>query len=278
MLLMGVYATLWALVENIGGGILTRYSAYQVVFTRYVVHIALVFVIWGIREPFSVVKTHRPFYQFARSLLMVGMPVSFVLAYSHGIDSGTLNSVLWLTPFLVLGLSSLFLHERPSAAVWATCGLAYCALFLFTGVPSRVSVSTLFFAFGMAATLSAYVVMTRSLRSESTRANLFYTAFGVALCLLPFIPKLWVTPSLGDFMVMAIIGAVGFVALYALDRATAGAPTSVTAPFLFLQLPTSMFLGRLLGYVQFGVKGLMATVILGLCGLYVWTREGTAPV
>jgi drug/metabolite transporter (DMT)-like permease len=179
---------------------------------------------------------------------------------------------------MMLGLSSLFLRERPSITVWVTSALAYCALFLFTGAPSRVSLSSLFFAFGMAATLSVYVVMTRSLRSESTRANLFYTAFGVALCLLPFIPGLWITPTLGDFLTMAAIGVVGFVALWALDRSTAVAPASVSAPFFFVQLPTSMFLGRLLGYAQFGVKGLMATVILALCGLYLWTREDGAAV
>jgi drug/metabolite transporter (DMT)-like permease len=273
ILFMCAHAALWALTESIAVGVLTRYSAYQVVFTRYAVQLALMFVVWGFRAPHSLVRTRRPVFQLARSLLMVGMPASFVLSAARGIDMRTLNSVLWLSPFLVFGLSSSLLKERPSVGAWGASVLAYGALFLFTGVPSLVPVSALFFAFCMAAAFSVYVVMTRSLRSEPIRANLFYTALGVVLCLSPFVPGLWVTPSLVDMLVMATVGLLGFLTLYALHRATEIAPASVSVPFLFVQLPASTAIARHLGYAQFGVLGLIATAILALCGLYLWLRE-----
>ena len=55
--------------------------------------------------------------------------------------------------------------------------------------------------------------------------------------------------------------------------ATAIAPASVSVPFLFVQLPANTAIARHLGYAQFGVLGLIATAILALCGLYLWSRE-----
>jgi hypothetical protein len=69
-----------------------------------------------------------------------------------------------------------------------------------------------------AASFSLYVVMTRMLRGESLRANLFYTALGVFAVLSLFMPTVWVTPTSHDARVMVLIGALGLVALLALDR------------------------------------------------------------
>jgi drug/metabolite transporter (DMT)-like permease len=273
ILFMLLFVVLWASVECMAGRILFAYSPFQVVFTRYAVHLTLMFAVWGFREPLSLVRTKRPVYQVARSLLMLAMPASFVFAVLRGVDPRLLNSVFWLAPLFVLALGAVFLGERPSAAAWLSSLAAYAALHLFNGIAPWPRPSMLFFPFVMAATLSGYIVMTRSLRTEPTRVNLFYTALGVALCLLPFMPRVWITPSPLDLLVMVAVGVLGFVALYAVDRATAKAPTWVSAPFLYLQQPTFVILMRCLGRVQFGMKGLVATSLVVLAGLYLWRRE-----
>ena len=88
----------------------------------------------------------------------------------------------------------------------------------------------------MAVTFSLYVVMTRSLRSETTRANLFYTALGVFLMLSPAMPSLWIMPTLPHFAAIVGVGLLGLATLYALDRLAAAAPVSVSAPFAYLQI------------------------------------------
>ena len=94
----------------------------------------------------------------------------------------------------------------------------------------------------MALSFSLYVVMTRSLRSEGTRTNLFYTALGVFVLLSPLMPGVWIAPPLHDLAVMTGVGLLGWLGLWALDRLAAAAPVSVAAPLACLQLPFALAL------------------------------------
>ena len=71
---------------------------------------------------------------------------------------------------------------------------------------------------------------------KPVRTNLFYTAVGVFVPLSVYVPGVWIAPDLHDVMVLAGIGAIGFVALFALDRSLERADVSVTASFCHLQV------------------------------------------
>ena len=86
----------------------------------------------------------------------------------------------------------------------------------------------------------------RSLRHEATRANLLYSALGVFLALTPFMPIVWITPTLYDAGVLIGIGVTGLVALLALDRSASLAPVSAVAPFLYLHVVCLSAVGLLL--------------------------------
>lgn len=278
ILYMVAFATLWPLVEVLAGTLRLGYSPYQVVFTRYLVHIALMAAVWGFRDPLSLVRTRRPIFQLARSLLMLGMPASYVLALTRGVPGSTLLSIFWLSPFVMLGLAVVFLRERASLAAWCSALVSYVGIRLFVGVAPLPDLLSLVFAVGIGLTLAVYVVMTRSLRTECTRANLFYTAFGVAAALLPVMPRLWMSPPPLDLAKMIGVGVLGFFTLYAVDRATALSPVPVSAPFVYVQMPTLLFMQRCLGQAHIGVRGLVASSIIVLPGLYLWTREDRGSV
>ena len=82
MLLMLGFVTLWALIEAMAAHVLRRYSPYQVVWTRYAVHLLLMLLVWGWRQPATLWRTGRPVFQLARSLLMLGMPASWIIGSS----------------------------------------------------------------------------------------------------------------------------------------------------------------------------------------------------
>jgi hypothetical protein len=117
------------------------------------------------------------------------------------------------------------------------------------------------------------VVMTRSLRTETTRANLFYSAGGVALFLTPFMPGVWVTPSGADLLVMAAVGVAGFLSLLALDRMAAAAPVSGSAPLLYLQVAVTI--AFLVAAGAGGISGriAMGLLLIALIAGYAWSRE-----
>jgi len=128
----------------------------------------------------------------------------------------------------------------------------------------------------MALCFSAYVVMTRALRGEDMRANLFYTALGVFLALTPALPGLWVTPNAHDLVVMVAVGVLGYFALWALDRSTAAAPVSLAAPVAYMQIAFTFALFIGLGMMGHGMS--VRRLALGLllivgAALYVWISE-----
>jgi drug/metabolite transporter (DMT)-like permease len=261
---MATFAATWALIEAVAAGVLVRYSPFQVVFTRYGVHLLFLFVL--VRgSPRVLVRTTRPAFQVARSLLMLGMPACYVFSVQSGVPQSTLMMIFWLSPLLVMGLSAAFLREPTSPADAGVALLAAFGTLLMTGRGPLTPASLTIFPLGMALTFSAYVVMTRALRTEPTSANLFYTALGPFLALAPFMPALWVTPTWRDALVMVSIGVVGLFALYALDRATAMAPLSRSAPFLYLELPLAMLLEWGLGRFQPGHRALLGIVTVPCC-------------
>jgi drug/metabolite transporter (DMT)-like permease len=275
MLLMAVFVALWASVEALAAGALLRYSPYQVVWTRYVVHLLFMLAIWGWREPASLWRTGRPVFQFARSLLMLGMPASWVISRQVGVEGSTMMAIFWLSPLLILGFAKLFLGEQATLPLWLAA-LVACLGAWFMTEPSVPAVpALLIFPAGMAVTFSLYVVMTRSLRSENCRANLFYTAFWVALALTPAMPGLWITPPLRDLLIMTGVGLLGFMALFALDRMAAAAPVSTSAPLSCLQLLFSIAAAWVVGhgYGYGGVWSAVGSLLITVAALYVWARE-----
>ncbi len=273
MVLMVVFVVLWAAVEALAGGVLRKYSPYQVVFTRYVVHMVLMLAVWGWRRPASLVRTRRPVYQLARSMLMLGMPASWIIATQQGVEIGTTMSVFWLSPLLIMGFAGAILGERAPLRVWIAAVIACAGAMALTRPGALPPPLMLVFPVGMAATFSLYAVMTRSLRTESTRSNLFYSAFGVAVALVPVMARVWVTPEARDLLVMVGVGVLGFVTLWALDRAAAAGPISLSAPLAFLQLPFFIGIDWALGHEHLGKRAVLGIALIAASATYLWTQE-----
>jgi drug/metabolite transporter (DMT)-like permease len=273
MLLMVAFAGLWAAVEALAGQLLHPYSPYQVVWTRYAVHLAFMWVVWGWREPSSLWRTRRPVFQVARSLLMLGMPASWIIGTQRGVDPATLMAVFWLSPLLILGLARVLLGERAPWWVWLATAIGCAGARVAIGPGPFPPGWLLVYPLGMAVTFSLYVVMTRSLRSETTRANLFYTALGVAVSLSPVMPRLWMTPPLRDLLVLAGVGILGYASLFVLDRLAAAAPVSVAAPFTYLQLAFTIGISWGFGHDQPARHAAAGLLCVGGTALYVWARD-----
>ena len=274
MLLAIAFVVGWTVVELIAAGVLARVSPFQVVWTRYVVHLVLMLLVFGWRRPARLWRSRRPAYQLLRSLLMVGMPASWIFAMQAGVDAGLLMAIFWLSPLIVLALARIMLAEVAPAGVWIAALIGWAGAFLVLGHNALPAAPMLLLLpLAMAACFSLYVVMTRSLRDEETRANLFYSAAGVALFLTPFMPAVWTTPAAGDLLVMSAVGVLGFLSLLALDRMAAAAPVSRTAPMLYLQVPTTivLLLGSGGGAITWRIAAGLLLIVFAAC--YAGSRK-----
>ncbi|MEZ5316372.1 MAG: DMT family transporter [Vicinamibacterales bacterium] len=235
VLWMTVAVAGWAMVEIIGGLLERPYSLFQVVWSRYAVHLLFMLVVVGRGAPGALWRTRRLRYQVGRSMLMLGMPACFIFGLAGGAPAGAFLSVFWTSPLLILVLARVLLRERARVLLVAAAVAAFAGMVLLQNPVASLSPSAVALALGMSFCFALYVVMTRSLRTEWTGTNLFYTALGPFLPLTAVMPFMWTTPDLHDALVLAAIGVVGLGSLYALDRSAALAPVSLTSPAQYLQ-------------------------------------------
>ena len=273
MLLLALFAAAWAFVEGVFGARLQlHYSLMQVVWCRYAVHLACLLLIVGWRAPSRLWRTQRVGFQLSRSVLMLVMPASFALSLAAGDRPGTVWAMFWVAPLMILGFARWALGERVPRWVWAVAaiGSGVAAVMAEPSLPRSLAGALLPLA--MALSFSVYVVMTRSLRDEPVQANLFFTALGVFALLTPLMPFVWVTPNLHDAVLLAGIGIVGLLALWALDRACERAPVAQVAPTLHVHL-------LCMALVEWGAAGEAFThrdmlgavwIALALLALWLW--------
>ena len=232
--LMALMALLWNVVEDLPMLLSPGFSLYQVVWMRYAAHLLMLLLFLAVRGQLALVRTGRPALQVGRGLLMLAMPFFFITAFDSAPRAGFM-AVFWVAPFMVLALAALLQGDIGRWPTWLATGAALAAVWLTLRPDhSGISASYALMALGMAFSFSLYVVLTRTLRSEPTATNLFYTAVAVLAPLSLLMPVLWQTPSRADYLVMLVVGLAGLGLLWALDRACALVPVSVLAPYLLL--------------------------------------------
>jgi drug/metabolite transporter (DMT)-like permease len=271
MLLLALFAFAWAFVEGVFGARLQlHYSLMQVVWCRYAAHLACLGLIVGWRAPSRLWRTRRVGFQLSRSLLMLLMPGSFALSLVAGDRPGTVWALFWVSPLLILGFARLALGERVPRWVWAVAaiGSGVAAVMAEPALPRSLAGALL--PIVMALSFSIYVVMTRSLRDEPVQANLFFTALGVFALLTPLMPFVWVMPNLHDAALLAGIGIVGLLALWALDRACERAPVAQVAPTLHVHLLCMALIEWGAAGEPFTHRDLLGTVWIAVALLALW--------
>jgi drug/metabolite transporter (DMT)-like permease len=204
---------------------------------------------------------------------MLGMPASWVFASQLGVHMGTTMAVFWLSPLLIIGLAGTVLGERAPLRLWIAAAIACAGAIALTRPGALPPPWLLVFPAGMALTFSLYVVLTRMLRTETTRANLFYSALGVAVSLTPVMARVWISPSPRDLAVMVAVGVLGLIGLWTLDCLAHEGPVSLSAPFAFLQVPITLGIGWLRGHEHLGLRAALGVTLIAASAAHLWAAE-----
>lgn len=275
MLVIALAATLWAVVEALGASLSDDHSAFQVVWTRYAVHLLVLLVIAGPRRAAALPVTPRLRLQVARGLLMVLMPACFLLGLALG-DMEDVLAIFWITPLMTMALAVWLLHEHVEMWVWPAVLIGWGGAAMVDrpeGLPIGPATIP---ALGMAFCLSLYLVLTVRLRDDPVRTSLFYTAACVLLPLTLAIPFAWHTPTLRTLALMIVIGVLGLGLLYAMERALDEAPVSAIAPLWYVQPVAILFLTILTGEAVPGRSALLGTALIVLLSMALLVTAGSA--
>jgi drug/metabolite transporter (DMT)-like permease len=248
--LMAAAMLVWPVIEGLGGLVLPSMHPLQLIWARYAVHLTLLLGIARFNAAVPLMRTQYPAVQIGRSLLMLGMPAFWLMAAAR-MPMPTVMAVFWTTPIMAIVGAALFLREYPTRrdVVLVLVGYAGILLVLRPSMPGGLGGPV--FALAMAGCYAIYLVATRWLRREPTSVNLFQSALSVFVVLTLVMPAVWRAAPVSAWIVSAVIGALGLLLLFLIDRALHHATVGRTAALGFLQ-PTaeSLVFGAALGVVD----------------------------
>lgn len=266
----------FAAVELAGNFYVRNITAPQLIWGRYAAHLLFMMAVLGPRYKARLVKTSRIKLQIVRSLTMLAMPVCFLLAVTH-MPTNDVWSVYWLSPAIMLLLSTLLLHEPVGNTRWIICVIAFVGALLVYRPDRGIITPYAIFAFGCGLAIALHLALSRILREDHPLTSLFHTALWVFLSLSVFVPFIWKTPALTDLIGIVLVGLIGMVGLFTLARAGELVPLSVVAVFSYAEviwdlLLKGLFLGVLPGKSEL-VGTILITVVLG----FLLYREFSQP-
>jgi drug/metabolite transporter (DMT)-like permease len=233
-LLVAVFTLCWAVVEVIGSA--AGVSAYQVVWSRYAVHLAFMLLAFGPRYGTALVRTPRIGRQVLSSLCMLGMPVSFIWTMQR-LPSRDAMPLLWLSPLFVVVLSSILTRdEGPGKRAWGAAFVGLVGVFAIYQPDGGMLHPSAVLGVATAFCLALYLIIVRSMRHELVWTKLFHTALWVFLVLGLVVSHVWRTPTVKGMLALVTIGLLGWLGLYALDTALELATPAELAPALYTQV------------------------------------------
>lgn len=279
ILYMTLSAVCFSVVELTGTNLVRDVSPYQLVWTRYAVHLLFMVVVLGPHYKTRLVRTSRLPLQITRSLTMLAMPLFFIMAVS-AMPSNDVWSVYWLSPLIALVFSVLVLREPVGRLFWAIGGLGFGAMLLIFRIDSGALSPASLFAVGMAACLSLHLTLSRILRQDHPLTSLFHTALWVFIPLSFVMPFVWTPPSLTSLVGMVIIGLVGALGLYALARSGELASLPIVASFAYSEALWTLLLNLILFGILPGIRTIVGVAVI--CGItlyqfvYVYRQQNAA--
>ncbi|MEM6985085.1 MAG: DMT family transporter [Pseudomonadota bacterium] len=282
IVLMAVAMLMLPGIDAIAKSLADRVPVVQIVWARFAfqsLFFGLASAIWLSRGMLKPVAMAR---QFARGALIALATVLFFSALPH-LPLADAIALFFVEPLILTLLAALLLGEsigwrRMLAVLLGFVGALLIVQPSFTqvGAPALLPIAAAF-AFAL------YLILTRNLGAfVSPLAMQFYAglagvvvmtavlmlgAAGVVVAWLP------VWPSLGDWLWLALLGAIASFGHFLVVLAFARAPAATLAPFQYLEIITATVLGFLIfGDLPGGIAVVGMMIVIG-SGLYIAWRE-----
>jgi drug/metabolite transporter (DMT)-like permease len=271
-----VFSVLNALIKWQAG----LYPISELVFFRSLFALLPVLVLTVRHGLATSLKTSMPGAHLLRSTIWFVSAVCTFIAY-HLLPMADAAAIAFSAPLFLTALSAPVLGERVGRQRW----IAVAAGFLGVLVMVRPGLGIFQWGalFGLVSAVCFAVGSLAVRRMSSTEPSVtivFYTMLLATLLSGMTLPFVWVTPTLGDFLVMVAMGLLGGIGQLMVVQAFHHAPASAIAPWNYTQMLWALFLGwAIWGELPDRAMLLGAAVVIG-SGLYLLhheTRVRTSP-
>jgi len=253
--------------------LLAHMGAFQILFLRSVVMLALVLVIVA-QATDAVTATRRLPLHALRNLVHFGGQYCWVFAIG-ALPLATVFAIEFTMPVWTAILAALLLGERLTRPrlVMLSLGLIGVLVILRPGlgIVSAASLVALAAAFLYAGNM---IATKRLVSTDSPLAVLFWmSVMQTPLALLTALPQ-WVAPQAGDLPWIVLIGVGSYTAHYCMTRAFKLADATVVVPIDFVRLPLIAVVGAAFYGEPFDPLILVGAAVIFTGTYYSLSREG----
>lgn len=264
---------LFGLMDTLGKHLTQSLPVLQVIWGRYVFHLAFLLPFLLRTDPLQLFRTERLGLQVFRSIMLFGSSSLFILSISL-MPLAEASSISAVSPLIVTALSVFVLGEKVGLRRWAAVLVGFAGVLIIIRPGPNVINPWAFLPIINAFCFATYTLTTRSLNSTDAPAtSLFYSAFTGAILISAAAPFVWQPMELWEWFKMIALGLIGGLSHLLLIRAYEHTQASVLSPFSYTQIVWTSFLG----YVAFGDLPdgwtMTGAAIVSGAGIYVFYRE-----
>ena len=271
VLAISVLAVMDALIKWLSAD----YPTPQILFFRSLFGLVpLGVLVW--RGGLNVLRAHSPGALAARGVIHVIAAMAFFYALRF-LPLADAYAIAFTAPLFLTALSVPLLGERVGVRRWGAVIVGFGGVLIMLR-PGSSAADIHWLGTGAALTGAFFYalmhVYTRKLsRTESNAAIVLYATVTMTLVSGAMLPFGFVMPTLGDFVLLAVVGLLGGSSLLIMTQALRLAPVAILAPFEY----TAMIWGVLLGVLVFGDLPdawiLSGAAVVAASGLYILHRE-----
>jgi drug/metabolite transporter (DMT)-like permease len=242
MMLLGIL--LFSLNDVMGKWLVATYTVGQLLLIRSAAALAVLAPFVVKQGVMRTLKPERPRLQLIRAVLGSIESGLFYLAVSYLPLADTMT--IWMAaPVWVVVLAALILGEKVSAGRWLAVLAGFVGV-VVTLAPSGASLSMPALVALLGSVLFAMLMIAgRSLRGTPDVTLVGWQTFGTLLLGAALVPFGWVTPTLIDTGLLALLGIVAMVAHLCVTRSLKLAEASVVVPYQYTLIVWALVFGWL---------------------------------
>ena len=224
-------------------------------------------------EGVAVLVPSRPLFHLGRAVLLFSATWFFFMSLTY-LPIADALAIFFVNPLVVTLFSALFLGETVGPRRWAAVAVGFVGTMIIIR-PGMVEMNPgTIYALVAGAALGSYFVTTRHLAGTARASVLSLHTTGIGALLLTLaMPLVWVSPSPGQWLMLAGVGVIATFGNFLITWAYERAEASLLAPLAF----TEIIMATLLGWWYF--KDLpdgwtiVGVTILVTSALYISVRE-----
>ena len=272
IILMNLAMFLLAGMDGISKTLATDYAVPQILSVRFLIFCLFALAIARPRSLRAAFKSHHPYLQIARSLIITLEVGVFIIAFRY-LPLADAHAIAGIAPLLVTALAVPLLGEKVGLRRWSAIAVGFVGLLVIVRPGLGVFNPAALIPLAGAALWAVYQILVRKVADDDAATSLLYMAVIGAVVMTALAPFFWRPPDAQGWILLVSLGVVGSLGHYVLIKAFQAAPASTLQPFHYIVL----LWAAIVGYLVFGdlpdTWTILGAAIIAASGLYAFYRE-----